>query len=234
MKKTLYTTFMSLSALLLIACGGGSSGSNANDSYDSKGSSNSNDSYNSNEGRAFYVDSAVEGVSVTCGTKVSLTDKSGAFTYVKGEICSFAIANIILREEGGITEGKSIFENNVTVAQFLQSLDIDNNPSNGISISAEVIKMLENNEIKALPSSNIELQSIVSTLQDEGTSFFGDFVTKAEAEVHLNETENTLNNYDNENNDDNNGNNYDNGNFVNENENDDNNNPNEDTASGAS
>jgi hypothetical protein len=214
MKKTLYTTLMSLPALLLIGCGGGSS--------------------TSNEGTAFYVDSAVEGVTVTCGEKVSLTDNKGAFTYVEGKLCSFSIANIILREEGGITEGKSVFENNVTVAQFLQSLDIDNNPSNGISISAEVIKMLENNEIKALPSSNIELQSIVSTLQDEGTSFFGDFVTKAEAEVHLNETENTLNNYDNENNDDNNGNNYDNGNFVNENENDDNNNPNEDTASGAS
>jgi hypothetical protein len=132
-------------------------------------------------------------VSVTCGAKVSLTDNRGSFTYVSGESCTFSIANIVLRQEGGISDGANVFENNLPVAQFLQSLDNDNNPSNGITISAEVTQLLIDNGITTLPSSDAELESIITLLQDQGTSFFGVYVSKAEAQVHLDETANSLN-----------------------------------------
>jgi hypothetical protein len=176
MKKTLYTALMSLPALLFIGCSGGGGASSSSAS----------------EGTAFYIDSAVEGVSVTCGAKVSLTDSRGAFTYVEGEICSFSIGDIILRQEGGISEGESVFENNIQVAQFLQSLDTDNNPSNGISISAEVIQILKDNAISTLPNTDAELLSIISILQNKEASFFGNYVSQAEAQEHLNQTASSL------------------------------------------
>jgi hypothetical protein len=53
MKTILLHTLMVFSALLFLGCEEGSSPAS--------------------EGTAFYVDSAVEGVTVTCGSKVSLT-----------------------------------------------------------------------------------------------------------------------------------------------------------------
>ena len=176
MKKILLKACLTLPAFALIGCGGGSAGSN--------------------EGTAFYVDSAVSGVTVTCGSRVSLTDNTGAFTYVSGQTCTFSVGDVILRQEsgiGGIAVGTTVFENNLPIAQFLQSLDVDNNPSNGITISAEVAKILKNNGITTLPSSDAQLESIVRILQNQGSSFFGAYVSKAEAQVHLDETANTLN-----------------------------------------
>ncbi|SFV61903.1 FIG01059205: hypothetical protein [hydrothermal vent metagenome] len=179
MKKILLKACLALPAFALIGCGGGSSGSS--------------------EGTAFYVDSAVEGVTVTCGSRVSLTDSTGAFTYVDGQTCTFAVGDVILRQQVGIGAGTTVFENNLVVAQFLQSLDVDNNPSNGITISAEVVAILKNNAITTLHTNDTELANIVSTLHNEGSSYSGDYVSPTEAQDHLNQTASTLDN-DNDNN----------------------------------
>ena len=171
MKKVLSKICLSLPAFVLIGCGGGGS---------------------STEGTAFYVDAAVEGVTVTCGDKVSLTDTTGAFTYVEGQVCSFTIGDVVLRQTSGMTEGSVVFEDNLPVAQFLQSLDRDNNPSNGISVSAEVIEVLKNNGITELPKDEAELEAIVNILQEKGTAYFGNSVSKAEAQEHLNQTRNSF------------------------------------------
>jgi len=172
MKKVLLTTLMTGTVLTLSGCGSSSSAPTT--------------------GTAFYIDSAVEGVTVTCGSTVSTTDSLGRFTYVSGEVCSFKLGDILLREKGGITEGEKVFENNIQVAQFLQSLDVDNNPSNGITISAEVLEILANNGIVTLPQSDAELASIVQLLQADGVSFGGEYVTEDEARVHLDETSREL------------------------------------------
>ena len=56
-----------------------------------------------NKGTAFYVDSAVEGVTAQCRSTVTTTDKDGAFIYEVGQKCSFLIGNIVLSKHGGIT-----------------------------------------------------------------------------------------------------------------------------------
>lgn len=111
--------------------------------------------------------SSIEGVTVTCGTRVSITDATGAFTYVEGQDCLFSLGDIPLRETSGITEGTIIFENNVAVAQLLQSLDHDNNPSNGITILPEVVSILQKNNINAVPNNNAEVVHVVDTVQNE-------------------------------------------------------------------
>ena len=64
MKKYIKTSILSLSAsTILIGCGG------------------SNGSTNTNTGTAYYLDSAVEGVSYKCGIKEGTTDKDGAFKF---------------------------------------------------------------------------------------------------------------------------------------------------------
>ncbi len=143
-------------------------------------------------GTAFYIDSAVEGITVQCGSTVSVTDSLGRFTYVEGEVCTFSLGNILLREQGGITEDEKVFEDNIEVAQFLQSLDVDNNPSNGITITNEVLSILANNGIVTLPQTDDELEEIIRQLQAAGITFGGDYVTEEEAYEHLDETRREL------------------------------------------
>ena len=146
------------------------------------------------KGTAFYVDSAVSGVTASCGATVSLTDIDGKFTYEVGESCTFLLGNIWLRDQNGITDGKMILEDNVDVAQFLQSLDNDNNKENGIEITAVVSDRLALMGITKVPETEDELIDIITQLQQAGIGFGGDFVTKEEAQNHVNQTERKIKN----------------------------------------
>ena len=161
------------SLLLLPGCGGGGSSEPTT-------------------GTAFYIDSAVEGITVKCGSTVSITDSSGRFTYVEGEVCTFSLGDILLREQGGITEGEKVFEDDIDVAQLLQSLDVDHDPSNGITITNEVLSLLASNGIVTLPKTDDELEDIIRQLQAAGIDFGGDYVTEEEAYEHLEETRREL------------------------------------------
>ncbi len=143
---------------------------------------------------AFYVDSAVEGVTAKCRSTVTTTNKEGAFTYEVGQGCSFWLGNILLREEGGITQNEMVLEDVIEVAQFLQSLDNDNSVDNGITIIPQTTATLIEHNITTVPQTEEELANIVALLQRVNSSFGGDFVTKEDAQNHINQTQREINN----------------------------------------
>ncbi|MDJ0778159.1 MAG: hypothetical protein QNJ85_09870 [Gammaproteobacteria bacterium] len=104
----------------------------------------SSDSDDPNTG--YFIDSAVEGVFYTTPSFSGTTDVNGTFTYMPGEEVSFYIGDILL----GTAVGQDILTpiefvpgavdtsnpEVVNILRFIQSLDEDGNPDNGISITA--------------------------------------------------------------------------------------------------
>ncbi len=111
------------------------------------GSSNNDDTTNNNTqtGTAYYVDNAVAGVSYQCGNQKGTTENDGKFIFEKGADCEFSLAGIPLREvpKDDLADGKKIVENNIEVAQLLQSLDADGDLTNGIQITPEIVEAVK-------------------------------------------------------------------------------------------
>ncbi|MEA2029719.1 MAG: DUF1566 domain-containing protein, partial [Campylobacterota bacterium] len=108
--------------------------------------------------------------------------------------CSFFVAGVPLKtvEADELFDGAKIVENNIYVARFLQSLDHDGNPNNGITINESVIEPLK--EIFAqygytLPTTDGELGIILSQLQNKVVEFEGWLKTIDEASYHLMQTQ---------------------------------------------
>ena len=126
--KTIQILIITISLFILSACGDGSD----------------NDSQTALKGS--FIDSAVEGVTYTTDTQSGTTDSAGTFTYLPGEIVSFYIGDILI----GSAEGAGMLtpldfvpgaidetDPEVTnILRFVQSLDEDSDPDNGITISA--------------------------------------------------------------------------------------------------
>lgn len=95
-----------------------------------------------------FKDSLVEGIKFDTPTQSGLTDSAGSFTYRKGEIVTLSLGGVVLGSAPGaelITPINLVpgaqDENNETalnIARLLQSLDLDGNPDNGITIPAVV------------------------------------------------------------------------------------------------
>ena len=92
------------------------------------------------------IDSPVAGISYTIGNKTRETDASGRFRYEKGDRLRFHVGDILLGEARGgasltpvdLVPG-AVDETNdavTNICRFLQTLDLDANPANGIEISA--------------------------------------------------------------------------------------------------
>ena len=145
-------------------------------------------------GTGYYVDSAVEGVNYTCGSQTGTTGKGGKFTFEKGQDCTFKLAGIILKKvpSNNLVDNEKILENNVTVARFLQSIDNDGDPSNGIQITGEIAKALQADNIKIVPDDTTKLDSIVGRIQQKDSKFHGHAVTKEAAKDHLQSTQDSV------------------------------------------
>ena len=87
-----------------------------------------------------------------------------------------------------------VLEDNIDVAQFLQSLDNDNYALNGITITPAVTETLRLHNINRVPKDEDELADIISMLQQSNINFGGDVVGKADAEAHINWTKRKINN----------------------------------------
>ena len=127
----------------LAACGGGGGG----------GGVAVNASSVSGLATGQLIDSSVEGVTYTVTTKdgqtiTGVTDASGTFKYVAGEKVVFSIGDIVFPA----TQGDSVITPltmaqggtgpvSTNVAFFLQSLDYDLDPSNGITINPKVAQL---------------------------------------------------------------------------------------------
>lgn len=120
------------SIFLLSACGGGGGG----------GGSGSTTKI------GVFSDSPVEGLTYVIGSRTSQTNASGQFSYEEGQTVTFKVGDIVL---GSATASAFVSpislisgatdETHPTVtnlAKFLQTIDDDNNPSNGIKLTSAI------------------------------------------------------------------------------------------------
>ncbi|WP_439590278.1 hypothetical protein [Hydrogenophaga sp.] len=91
-----------------------------------------------------FLDAAVEGLSYDTPTQSGTTDADGQFKYLAGEIVNFKLYGQALSSSVGfstLTPGDTGVEETdldriVNQLRFLQTVDADNNPSNGIRLPA--------------------------------------------------------------------------------------------------
>ncbi len=104
-----------------------------------------------------FIDSAVEGLFYSTASQSGTTDADGTFTYLAGEVVSFYIGDILI----GSAEGQDVLtplefvpdavdasHPEVTnILRFLQSLDEDGDPDNGITISELTITQAQSQSL---------------------------------------------------------------------------------------
>jgi len=143
-----------LVALLLIGCGSDDStitSPNPTPALDRNGNGYSNGDINSSLKVGYFLDATVSGAKYSTNSELEgVTDKYGRFQYKDGDSVRFSIGNLILGdatpEQDGLVTPKSLAQGNeelkVLLLRVLQSLDSDNNLSNGIRIPSNVIASL--------------------------------------------------------------------------------------------
>jgi len=144
----------------------------------------------SKSGTGYYVDAPVKGLKYVCGKYSGITDADGKFTFEKGKPCTFKIGEIEIDEvePTKLKDEAKIVVEDVQTAQFLQSLD---DPSDGtITITPQIVEVLEEQNIESVPEEDKDLQELVKTIEesakeDENFTFTGGYVTETEATEHL-------------------------------------------------
>ena len=186
-----------LIATLFTACGGGGNSSSSNDN-------------NSKIKKGFFIDSPVIGAGyIDPNGKKDVTDPQGGFKYIEGQKVKFFIGKIVLGEvkpeANGLVTPKLLSNGNKTteklLLQTLQSLDRDNNTSNGIQLESNLAKELEqtlSQERQFSEFSESELLTLnpIKARADENDDNRLD-VTATEAENHFNDS---IKEFENENN----------------------------------
>ena len=99
-----------------------------------------------------FIDSAVEGIAYKTDSGIKgFTDKDGKYDYKEGDKVTFSIGKLSLGEctpeINGLVTPKTLSvgnnETKVKILRFLQTIDEDRNPSNGIKIAAETSAAFE-------------------------------------------------------------------------------------------
>ncbi|MCB7482068.1 hypothetical protein [Christiangramia sediminis] len=145
-----------------------------------------------------FRDSEVAGLNYETETKSGVTDAEGKFEYLEGETVTFSLGDIILGSgpaSEDMTPISIVSTENATVeipevkniAAFLQSLDSDNDPSNGISISEETAAAITIDAIDFTQPIERILGEIVAEV-NLATGSELEVVYPEEAAVHLAET----------------------------------------------
>ncbi len=160
-----------LTTLLLIGCG--SDSTTTTTTIDNNDLNNSNTTTNLNK-IGYFIDAEVEGLEYSTTTGLDgITDKYGRFQYTDGDIVTFSMGNLVLgkatpTEYGLVTpETFSNETDNVKtlILRVLQSVDIDNNPTNGIVIPSTVTSSLNN--IETINISDIATEDRLLSLDNE-------------------------------------------------------------------
>jgi len=129
-------------------------------------------------------------------TNTGTTSIDGSFTYEEGQVCTFSIGGVVLREIDTATlEDNIVFEDDITTAKFLQTLDNDGNPDNGIQINAEVSNAIASGKVDlggSIPQTDEEINDLVSQLQDEVETYKGEATGEEEAQSHLEDTRSAI------------------------------------------
>ncbi len=135
-----WAAVIALAGILTAGCGGSSGNSNA---------APSDNSTTLLEGT--FIDSPVQGLDYHSATHSGVTDEDGHFMYYEDEMMTFAIGDVLLGEAMAkevmtpldfLDSSETPFDVThpfvTNMGRFMQSLDADGNPENGIMISQEV------------------------------------------------------------------------------------------------
>lgn len=123
--------------LLISGCGGGDPGSDAP----------------SDSMQGVFLDSPVAGISYETETHSGTTDANGTFFYMDGEMIRFNLGGVFMGQAPAasvmtpldiVPGATNTAHPTVTnMIRFMQTLDIDNNPNNGITITQQVRNELQ-------------------------------------------------------------------------------------------
>lgn len=114
----------------VVACGGDSDGS---------GTSGTGGEVGPTAASGVFLDAEVEGLSYSTDSGITgTTDENGTYTYLPGETVSFSVGGVNL---GSVADAPKctpfdFAAASTNIARFLQSLDADGDPTNGIDIVA--------------------------------------------------------------------------------------------------
>ena len=182
-------------ATFLVGCG--------SDSDTNTKSNNSSNATTTTNKIGYFVDAPIEGSAyITSSGIEGTTDKTGRFRYKEGDSVKFSIGNLTLGEttptEDGLITPEGLAhgdeELKVLLLRVLQSLDSDNDPSNGITIPSIVIDSLSDineteitTEEKLLDIDNElalaideDFDGVVDTNETEAIAHFENSTTKWE------------------------------------------------------
>ena len=172
--------FPTLCLLLLSGCGSGSSSSAT--------------------ATGVFTDSPIQGLRYVSGTVSGYTDSNGNFQYAKGQTVSFYVGDILIGQANGqavltpvnlVSGATDQTDPTVSnISQFLQSLDDDGNPANGINITSQESTLAAGasvnfNQSIASFASDGNVQTIVSTLTAVTAAGARSLVSSSTAQTNL-------------------------------------------------
>lgn len=162
-------------------------------------SDDSNNTIQSQSGN--FIDSPVQGVSYVSGNTSGMTDGVGQFIYEPNAQVMFMIGDIALGSAAGASTitpvelvNGAVDEANSTVtniARFLQTLDDDGNPDNGITITSDVTNLAISKNINFSQSitdfeNDGNVQTCIAELTAVTSAGARTLVSAAQAQSHLN------------------------------------------------
>ena len=151
-----------------------------------------------------FLDSAVEGMYYETATRSGVTDAAGTFSYMDGETVQFSMGDVLIGQAPAETFMTPVDlvpgatdETHPTVTniiRFLQTMDMDADPSNGIFIPESVVNEMQGRHIDFNMSPQaFEMDTDVSMLMDTmgalDPAYAGRMMISSEAaQAHMGET----------------------------------------------
>jgi hypothetical protein len=192
-KKILAPIFIGALMIGLIGCGGGSG--------DGDGLSTAS-AAEVQEGA--FVDSPVQGLHYETDTQSGTTGVNGEFYYMEGETVTFSMGDVVLGEAMGASVMTPIDmvpdatdETHPTVTnmlRFIQTLDEDNNPDNGIFLPQHVMETLQGRQIQfdmdtAEFENDVDIQMFMDTIRAVDALYAERMIVPEEdAQLHMRNT----------------------------------------------
>ena len=175
-------------ALSLLACGGESGFIPA---------ANSPQAIITHQG--LFIDSAVEGLSYSSSTHRGRTTTSGMFLYSDDTVITFSIGDITLGQATGapivspldfISGANETHPTVTNIARFLQTIDDDANPQNGITITSIVADEARRQSINFAQTieefeADTNVQTVVAEMTAVTTAGARALVEASSAQAHL-------------------------------------------------
>ena len=167
---------------------------------------NDEDSSESDSGinQGIFLDSPVQGLHYESDTQSGITDENGYFHYKDGEMILFSM--------GGIFMGEALAGNMMTpidlvpdamdethptvtnMLRFMQTLDVDNNPENGITFPVHILDELEGRPIHfdmdpAEFEHHVDIEMFMDTIHGMDENYAGrTMVSIEDAQEHMRNT----------------------------------------------